>query len=291
MKNLTKQKLPSPFELLEEAFRIYSKKLWIFLGIIAMPVLLNLIFIPLLAYSSKSGSGIRIIPILLTIFTTILSIVASAWSYLAIIYAIREKNPAILKAYYASKTKLLGYIFINILTAIATIPGIILLGIPTIIYLVWFAFSGFVLVTENHRGSNALMRSREYVTGKWWKVAWRFLFIILPLFAIQYAGSTLANFTNFFLAHTFFPAGSTILVSTIAATVLALFGGIVTIITLPLSISYSYRLYLNLRKIKPELAKKPVNEKYKWFFILSPTTILIIAITLIGLLLKVASGI
>ena len=48
---------------------------------------------------------------------------------------------------------------------------------PGIIFAVWFSWAVFVLIAEDLKGMNALLKSKEYVKGKWGSVFWRLLFI------------------------------------------------------------------------------------------------------------------
>lgn len=276
MQNKKQTELLKPFELLNQALDIYNKKIQTLLVIMAIPVLFN---IGALLFHLEAG-------LFGDILIGIISAVVSIWAYLCLIYVLRKKDLTVKKAFIQSKGKILSYILINFLIAVATIPGIILLGIPTVIYMVWFSFSAFVLIEEDYHGSNALMRSREYVTGRWGKVAWRVLFMILMLLAFQWIGSLLAKLITT-PAIIYFPFNSRVITELIGG----LFSNIIAFLTVPLSLSYTYLLYLDLKKTRPELANKPVNEKYKWLYILSPTTVVILIIILTTLLFQIATGI
>jgi len=289
MENINKEKLLSPFSLLNEALGLYKSKLWILIAILLVPTVLNFILALSQPSLSPQPSDVGLYANLMfiaIIFVGIFSVLVSAWAYLALIFVLRDKSLGFLKAYGLSKNKLPSYILVNILITVATLPGIFLLGIPAIVYLVWFTFSSFVLVVEDYRGSQALMRSREYVAHRWWEVAWRMFFIILFLFAIQFIGSLLAHMVE--TGFSVYPTGGKPTSALLINIIRGVISSIVTLVTVPLSISYSYLLYLNLRETRPDLAKQPVNEKYKWFYILSPTTILIIVIVIISFLLQIA---
>jgi len=45
--------------------------------------------------------------------------------------------------------------------------GFLFLIIPGIIFLVWFIFAQFIIFAEDDRGMNAILKSKEYVRGKW----------------------------------------------------------------------------------------------------------------------------
>lgn len=275
-KTTKESSLVRPFKLMDRAFSLYKKKLEVFVSIMLLPTILNLFFLCL-----KADSAI----------TIIISIFISTWAYLAIFLAIRSNGPTeAISLFSQSLKKLPAYIYLNILIAIATIPGIILFGIPTIIYMVWFAFAAYVFINENLKGSNALMRSREYVTGRWWRVAGRVFFVLIFLLAIQLVGILVVQiFNNIVVVASGMENFSTNHEAT--KTFQVIINNIIALFTVPFSISYTYSLYLNLKKTRPELAKKPVNEKYKWFYIFSPTTVLLFLIVLFGLMIKLATQI
>lgn len=73
--------------------------------------------------------------------------------------------------------------------------GYLFLIIPGIIFTVWFCIAQFVLVREDLRGMDALLKSREYVRGQWFNVALRLLLVwaaSLLLGAIPLAGLLLS---------------------------------------------------------------------------------------------------
>ena len=275
MKTQTEEKLLKPLELLRNALGLYSKKIGTLLGIMAVPVLFNLIAL----YFHLSADLLGDISIGMT------SAILSIWAYLCLIYVLKNKGLTVKKAFLKSKERILSYILINFLIAIATIPGILLLGIPTVIYMVWFSFSAFVLIEEDYHGGDALMRSREYVTGRWGKVAWRMFLIILILVIFQYLGDFLAR-----LMIPFVTPLTAYNPKIIAKLVSGIFENLIVFITIPLSLTYTYLLYLNLKKTRPELAGQPVNNRYKWLYILSPTTVLILLVVLAGIFLQIANG-
>lgn len=277
------QKLIGPVELLKSSFGVYKSKFWILVEIMVFPVILNLILAFTQSNISQSDqlNSMLVFKTILVFFVGIISILISTWAYLAIILVNKNPKLTVTEAYRKSLNILPSYIYINILVAIATIPGFLLLGIPAIIYMVWFSFAAFVFVYEGHNGPNALMRSREYVIHRWWRVAGRAFFIILILLLAQILGSILNNSIIYFLR----------VWKDFAEFIQVIIPNLIVVLSVPLSICYTNVLYTNLKETRPELAKQPVNEKYKWFFIFSPTTILVFVLLLLGLLIKVVKGI
>jgi len=280
-KEIADQKLIGPFGLLKKTLKVYRNNFLTVVGIMLVPVAVNfLVTLSQVSVSARPGSPMWLISFkyALLVLTGIISIFISAWSYLAILLSVKNnldgnsKPISIVEAYLQSLNKLPAYIYINILAAIATIPGIILFGIPTIIYLIWFAFAAFVMISENHYGAGALMRSREYVIHRWWRVAGRILFIVALLIAVQSVGPLLSRVFSITIVKWIVP-------------------NLIAILTVPLSITYAYSLYLNLKETRPELTEQPVNEKYKWLYILSPTTALVLITIIAGILISLLRGV
>jgi len=254
------KKLPGVFSLLNDALALYSSRWRTMVGIMLLPIVLDLA-LTFLHFNQ--------------ILTAIISILFSSWAFLTILFTVKDGGTMI-ENFKLSLPKLASYIYINILIAIATIPGFFLLGFTAVIYFVWFSFAAYVMVTENHFGPVALMRSREYVVHRWWRVAGRVLFVIVIVLAFQLLGILLAQILN--------AAGLAKIPNALAIS-RGIITNLLSLFTIPLSIAYAYALFQSLRATRPELATQPPKAKYKWLYIFSPTTILVILIALIGILL------
>ncbi|MDX6548856.1 MAG: hypothetical protein QOG33_2406 [Gaiellales bacterium] len=84
-------------------------------------------------------------------------------------------------------------ILTGILTWIVVILGTILLIIPGVLFYVWFALSAQAIAIEDRRYTGAMGRSRELVSGSWWRVFGILLLVaILGAIASQVVESALA---------------------------------------------------------------------------------------------------
>ena len=61
-------------------------------------------------------------------------------------------------------------VVVDLLFALITVVGLVLLVVPGVIFLVWFSISGPVLKIEHRAPRDALRRSRELVRGSFWRV-------------------------------------------------------------------------------------------------------------------------
>jgi hypothetical protein len=111
----------------------------------------------------------------------------------------------------------------------------LLLIIPGIIFGVFYGFALYVLVFENIRGMAAIKRSQQLVTGYWWAVFGRTLFLILGALLVSFVLS---------IPYIFFPEGG------ILYYIYSFLQNIVWVIITPIFMVFSYLMYKDLVRIK-----------------------------------------
>ena len=182
--------------------------------------------------SALGNLGLFFVPLLLFIVLVIIN-------QFVVIYAV-SNNVGIFSAYRGAFRNLKSFLWVFILNTLIVIGGYMLLVVPGVIFSFWFVFSLYVLAAENEKGRNALLKSKEYVSGSPGKVVWFFfLFVILVV-----ATSLLLGFVLKLLPDLF---GNAI-------------GGIFNfLIVAPFAIAFTASLYKNLRSIKSNVtvADKP----------------------------------
>ncbi len=197
-----KEKLSGISNLFERTWETYKKLFSVLAGIMAVSVIIGIVLaiviaflvakdatIPLhaLAYAENIEvlyemlSGLSLLSIVLMILLIIVGVLVNTWIYLSLYYAIwkREENIDIKTALKNGFEKILSGFWINILVGLAILGGLVLFIIPSIIFAIWFAFSLYILVAENKKGTSALKRSRFLVQGRWLPVAGRLFLITL----------------------------------------------------------------------------------------------------------------
>ena len=155
-------------------------------------------------------------------------------------------------------------IWIGFLTSFVITGGFLLLLIPGIIFTVWFCFAQFILVREELRGMNALLKSREYVRGEWFNVALRLLLV--------WAASLLIG-------------------------AIPVAGPILGIVFFPYVMIFHYLIYRDLREMKGELPFPcGMSDKVKWpgvalvgFLVVPVALISVIGFSVLGPLAELAS--
>ncbi len=213
-----------PTVLLKNAWAIYKQRIWTFLGIMIIPASISL-FSSGFAYSTAFFSFFIVL-----FFGLFLSI--QLWAGAALIYAIKDRreNIGVVEAYRRAWRKIISYAWIEFLTAFVVMLGFFFFIVPGVIFAIWFSFAGFILISENLKGMNALLKSKEYVRGRWGSVCLRILFIgVVVLIPI-----TILSAIPFF--------------EHISSLVAVLF-------LTPLTSTYLFLLYNNLKALKGEDVK------------------------------------
>lgn len=157
---------------------------------------------------------------LIILATTFISILGSA----SLISAVKEipKDWEIKEVIKEGLAKYWPFLFVSILTGLIIGLGFLFLIVPGIIFVVWFAFSTYVVICEDKRGFKALSRSRELVKGHWWSVAKRVFVIIIITFPLSMSAQFIPYLGQFAFM----------------------------ILFAPFSVIYYYLIYQNLKEIK-----------------------------------------
>ena len=240
--------LPEGSTLIGRALSIFQKRFFLYAGIVIIPVVLSLAFeIPFLSAIIFS------LPSEATFVLYIALFLIQFWAYTALIFAIKggDHEMDVITAYSQSFKKAHSCAWVLLLGGFIMVGGYGLFFIPGIIFSVWFSLSLYVLLDENEKGMNALLKSREYVRGRWWGVAWR-LFFGLMLGIIPYA----------------IVAFAVIALTPGIPSAEELVAALVTILWLPFYSIYSYLIYRGLRDEKGALTIAPTLGKKIFLLVL-----------------------
>lgn len=119
-----------------------------------------------------------------------------------------------------------SYALIALLVGITVWIGSLAFIIPGIIFGVWYCFSMIVFIDEGLKGTAALSRSKELVSGYWWgvfgRMALMFIAIFIPLIIL--------NLVTFGIA------------------------GILSFVVFPFIVAFQFLLYEDLKRIKSQSA-------------------------------------
>jgi len=255
----TVSSLPGATAIFGQAWSIYKQRFGTFLGVMIIPTLIMIALLAILAgggflsfglLSSKFAAGGIGLLTLLAILFFVIAFISQAWGQTALLYAIKDSQEGIgvIESYRRGWHKILSYWWVSLLAGFITLGGFLLLIVPGVIFAVWFSLAAFVLIAEDLRGMNALLKSKEYVKGKWGSVFWRFLFI----------------------------GGISLILSLIPIIIFALlkipFGEevsrfVVGLFLTPLVMTYSFLVYSNLKTLKGEFVFAPTGGKKASFIL------------------------
>jgi hypothetical protein len=239
-----KPKLRPVFENLETALKTWWKHLIKFVRIYLWGLLFTLA--PIMIFLIVLGLGFltrleQTLPFLIIggfigIWALIFAIYFAVRTYISLFILVKkEYSGKELEIYKESKDYFWSYLALVALTFILMMLWFLALIIPAIIYSIFYAFAVYAFMFEGKRDISAVKRSQELVTGYWWAVFGRFLFIGLILWIFMMIISIPLNFV---------PETS------LFAIVWTAFIQIVNYLVGPICMLFTYQIYQDLVKIK-----------------------------------------
>lgn len=188
--------------LLRNAWEIYRGRMWTLIAVglaaVILPVLALVPFIALGYFVSQSMPDFQQIIMAANFLLGMVGAVwLGNWGVSAFLIAVSDQQAGIKEVFIKAKPKVLGHIWLGVLTGLIVMGGYLLLIVPGIIFAVWFFFAPFVFIEEDVRGMDALLKSKAYVRGKWIPVCVRLIAIWLfsaLVSLIPFVGQLLALF-------------------------------------------------------------------------------------------------
>jgi len=274
--------LPSATAILGQAWAIYKQRLGTFLGVMIIPMLVMIAafaifagggFLGISLLSSKFAAGGIGLLILLAILFFVIIFISQAWGQTALLYAIKDNQERIgvVESYRRGWHKIISYWWVSLLAGFITLGGFLLLIVPGIIFAIWFSSAAFILIAEDLKGMNALLKSREYVKGKWGDVLWRLFFIGALSLIIYLVPALIFGLLKI-------PFGLKI-----SSFIIGLFWS-------PLAMTYSFLIYSNLKALKGEIVFAPTRGKKAAFIFVAILGILIPTILFLTVFLGLGSA-
>lgn len=234
--------LPSLKDLSKETLEGYGERFWTYLGLITVPFLamaaFGMVFILLASllfslFGLEREAMITLVALLLVPLLFIGILLFIFWGQAALIVALIKGPAPFLNYYRESARKLIQYWWVSVLVGFITLGGLFLFIVPGIIFAIWFLFAAILVITENEKGFNALLKSREYVRGRWKNTLW-----LIVLFGIIV---TLVNMLFNILIVSILGKGNAV------AEILSIAWSIVLT---PLATIYVFNLYKAVKKVR-----------------------------------------
>lgn len=235
--NMTKSELTGIDELFRNSWEIYKKRIG---TLISLYMLSFLFFIILLGLFLGVGYLLSLIlpdsKTALIAFGGVTGMLAGFtvmfWGLAAVIFAVVDENLGIKDALGRGWQRVWAFIWFFSIAGYIITGGFLLFFIPGVIFLVWFAFAQFVLASEDERGMNALLKSKEYVSGRWFEVFVR-LFVVW-------------------------------LVS-VGVGIVPFIGPFLSILFIPFMMIFTFLIYKDLKDLKGDVVySSSAGEKFKW---------------------------
>lgn len=219
--------------LLGEAWGIYKERFDIFVGIYAVPFVTVLIFGIIGGFVSVGVDEalFELLALIAAPLVFISLLIINVLTTIATLKTASGESVGFKDAYAFAWSKFTSYFWVMLLTGLAVLGGFILLIIPGIIFAVWFMFSHLTVLFEDKRGVEALKHSKAYVRGRWWEILGKMAYFVLISFGIIILFLIVAFVATFALG-TF--AGEFVMM-------------ISNFLVFPLSLSYTYCVYRNVR--------------------------------------------
>ena len=167
----------------------------------------------------------------------IAGMIAASWGYAAFIFAVADESLGIGDSLEKGGQKIGAFIWLLSILGYIVMGGFLLFFIPGVMFAVWFTFSQFILVREDERGMDALLKSREYVRGYFWD-------IFLRLFIIWLVSAGIGA--------------------------IPFIGSILSIILMPFVMIFVFLVYEDIKTVKGDISySSSAGEKFKWIAISS----------------------
>ena len=109
--------------------------------------------------------------------------IAMFWVFAAFTFAVVDETLGIREALGKGWQRVGAFMWLASLLGFIVTGGFFLLVIPGVIFLVWFVFAQFIIASEDEKGMNAILKSKEYVRERWFDIFLR-LFVIWLVSAI-----------------------------------------------------------------------------------------------------------
>jgi len=253
--------LISAGDIISKSVKLYRDNFALFLKYVALlfvPTLIMTFFGYSLSFFMRSIGGVLLGLGIYIIVVVILSLVAF-WVSLGFIRAVAAKYQgqevkSIGEELKVAVPLILPALLVSILAGLAIFGGFVLLIIPGIIFIMWFAFSLYALLLDNKHGTEALKYSKQLVNGRWWGVFWR---ILAPAFVF----GIIIVIIQWIVAKFFGQSIINVFTLTPAIVAYSLISMIISIVIAPLSTAAPTILYIELKKTPVQLHTAEVENK------------------------------
>ncbi len=166
----------TPLHLLQQSYLLYKEQGAFYLGYAAWMLIPVSALLTLSLFSIENTEITFIITLVLSILGGLLTLYITIFLFLATDKRLGHTEASHPELLHHARILIKPVILVAVLQCLVILGGFLLLVIPGIIFLVWFAFAQIAVVLDHQRGFNALSFSREIVSGRFWSALWFLLF-------------------------------------------------------------------------------------------------------------------
>ena len=189
------KKLSSPFQLIKKSVDLFSKKEnFLFLIKIYIPVAIFSVLSVAQSYLPDSFKNSNVI--LLTIVAAVLQllylltgVLVAAAGIIAIGKIVEGKGLLVKETFLSTKKSYWMFLLLSVVLVVVYGLGFVLLIVPGLLFVVWFAFGKFIMIEKGTGIKKSLMESKEMAKGNYWKILGRLavfgLFMIIVEMALS----------------------------------------------------------------------------------------------------------
>jgi hypothetical protein len=177
----TRRQLASIGDLFSRTWTVFKRRILTLVGINLLAAVLAVAAYFLfgsgldLLRRTMSDNPVVVILVVLTIVGFALLVVTAIGAGMTC--AIVDEDLGVSQALVYGIQNFLPFLWVFSLLGFILFGGYLAFFIPGLLFTVWFAFAQFILASENVRGMDALMKSREYVRGHGWGICGRILLL------------------------------------------------------------------------------------------------------------------
>ena len=252
-KVVSRKPLVGPIQLLKDSWQVFTTHWKQLLIITILPYLsaipfaliaLLVVFLGFYLFSVQNYIALSVLVIVGILFTILYFSVVFTLGTLAVLYRIHERKEqhSIKELLQKARVNLLAYWWVAFLSNILIIGGLILFVVPGVIFTIWFIFGVYIFIAEKKRGMDAIVHSREYVRGYWWKVLGRLLFISSVVWVVSIVPVGILQYLE-------------------ADGLASIFQLVVSFITTPLMMIYFFLMYESIKHVNPDHSSDTNKQK------------------------------
>ena len=175
------KKLSSPFDLIKKALSLFSKKEnLLYLIQIYLPLIPFSIISVVQHYAPNSIINLNsfwVTPVaaVLQILYLLTYVFVAASGIVAVGKVVEGGTLSVKSAFGSGWKKYWVFLLFSVIFFLIEVLGFVLLIIPGVLFLVWFAFSRFIIIKSDLGIKEALVASRQLAKGRFWKLLGRLI--------------------------------------------------------------------------------------------------------------------